>query len=236
MSIDATTASTASVNSLLSGQASYTEKTEDPLGRDAFLTMLVAQLKHQDPLNPMEGADFSAQLAQFSTLEQMFKVNDNLEAIHTDLGPTTDENLIDYIGKEIISQNDSISLSGGDAAGGFYTIGSTANILVNIYDSVGTQVAQVIGGQKEAGTHAVEWNGTDGFGDMLPDGSYTFEVIAVDENYNQLQVETTMQGIVSGVTYEYGTPYLLMADNKLVAPESVIKILSSDNDNDNDNS
>ena len=57
---------------------------QDPLGRDAFLTMLVAQLQNQDPLNPMEGSDFSAQLAQFSSLEQLFKVNDNLENIEPD--------------------------------------------------------------------------------------------------------------------------------------------------------
>ncbi len=229
MSIESTTSSTAGMGAILGGQAQRPEEKEDPLGRDAFLSMLVAQLKHQDPLNPMEGSDFSAQLAQFSTLEQMFKVNDNLESIHTDLGPNTEENLLDYIGKEVTSQNDKINLSGGDAAGGFYTIGSTANILVNIYDGVGTRVAQVIGGQKEAGTHTVEWNGTDDFGDMLPDGSYTFEVLAIDEHYAQLPVETTMKGMVTGVTYEFGMPYLLMED-KLVDPASVVKIRSHESD------
>lgn len=231
MSIESTTSSTEGMSAILGGQTQRTEEKEDPLGRDAFLTMLVAQLKHQDPLNPMEGADFSAQLAQFSTLEQMFKVNDNLESIHTDLGPTTEGNLLDYIGKEVTSTNDKITLSGGDAAGGLYTIGSSANILVNIYDSVGTQVAQLIGGQKEAGTHEIEWNGTDDFGDMQPDGSYTFEVLAVDENYSQLPVETIMTGVVTGVTYEYGTPYLLMGD-KLINPAAVVKVGSNEDGSD----
>ena len=56
---------------------------DDALGRDQFLTLLVAQLKHQDPLNPLDGTDFTAQLAQFSSLEQQFAMNDNLEAIRT---------------------------------------------------------------------------------------------------------------------------------------------------------
>ena len=62
-------------------QSSDTEKTskEDALGRDAFLTMLVAQLQNQDPLNPMDGTDFSAQLAQFSQLEQLINLNDSMD-------------------------------------------------------------------------------------------------------------------------------------------------------------
>jgi len=54
---------------------------EKELGRDQFLTLLVAQLKNQDPLNPMESADFTAQLAQFSSLEQLFGMNESLDAI-----------------------------------------------------------------------------------------------------------------------------------------------------------
>ena len=225
MSIESTTSSTTGVNAILSGQTQRTEEKEDPLGRDAFLTMLVAQLKHQDPLNPMEGTDFTAQLAQFSSLEQMFEVNDNLESIHEALGPDTEENLLDYIGKEITSRNDNINLISGNATGGFFTLGSPANVLVNIYDGTGTRVAQLVEGQREAGTHPINWNGTDDFGDMLPDGAYSFEVLAVDENYSQVSVDALMEGVVTGVTYEYGMPYLVMGD-KLVDPASVVKISS----------
>ena len=51
-----------------------------------LLKMLIAQMEHQDPLNPMEGSDFSAQLAQFSSLEQLFNMNDHLETISASLG------------------------------------------------------------------------------------------------------------------------------------------------------
>lgn len=67
-------------------KSTVTENDEDVLGRDAFLTMLVAQLKNQDPLNPMEGSDFSAQLAQFSQLEQLMSLNDTMEALQTNMG------------------------------------------------------------------------------------------------------------------------------------------------------
>jgi len=64
-------------NNLLLDDTLQETKTEDPLGRDAFLKMLLAQMEHQDPLNPMDGTDFSAQLAQFSSLEQLFQMNDS---------------------------------------------------------------------------------------------------------------------------------------------------------------
>ena len=223
MSIDQITSGSAGINTFISGQSQQVEKEEDPLGRDAFLTMLVAQLKHQDPLNPMEGADFSAQLAQFSTLEQMFKVNDNLESIETALGPDTEQTLLDFIGKEVTSKNDTLSVSGGVAAGGAYTIGEKASILINIYDGAGMKVARILDGQKEAGTYNVEWNGTNDYGDPVPDGSYSYEVLAVDENYGQVPVETVMSGMVNGVKYEYGTAYLLMGD-RLVDPSTVVKV------------
>jgi len=222
MSIEQISSESAAINALLGNQSTQVEK-EDPLGRDAFLTMLVAQLKHQDPLNPMEGADFSAQLAQFSTLEQMFKVNDNLEDIETALGPDTNQNLLDFIGKEVTCENSRLSLENGETTGGYYTIGEKANILINIYDATGMKVAMVPGGQKEAGTHAIQWNGTDDFGDIMPGGIYSYEVLAVDENYIQIPVETTLSGNVTGVTFENGSAYLLIGD-RLVDPSTVIRV------------
>ena len=92
-------------NSLISLGAVFDEtqdttstKKEDPLGRDVFLKMLVAQMENQDPLNPMEGTDFSAQLAQFSSLEQLFNVNDTLEDLAASMKSTGQENVLDYIG------------------------------------------------------------------------------------------------------------------------------------------
>ncbi len=215
--------SSAEVNAIFNSQTTQAVKEEDPLGRDAFLTMLVAQLKHQDPLNPMEGADFSAQLAQFSTLEQMFKVNENLENIESAIAPDTEENLMDYIGKEVTGVNNSLRLEDSETVEGQYTIGEKANILISIYNDAGVQVATVLGGQKEAGTHSFEWDGTDDYGDTMLDGSYSYEVLAVDENYETVEVDTLLSGTVTGVTYENGSGYLLIGD-KLVDPTTVTRV------------
>ncbi len=90
----------ASLDNIVSGYQSTTaEKSEkdDALGMDAFLTMLVAQLQSQDPLNPMEGSDFSAQLAQFSQLEQLMGLNDSMEALTTSFASDSEKDLVDYV-------------------------------------------------------------------------------------------------------------------------------------------
>lgn len=67
-----TTSSTSGSSAINNISSQYTARKtdEDPMGKDAFMTMLIAQLKHQDPLNPMDGTDFTAQLAQFTQLEK----------------------------------------------------------------------------------------------------------------------------------------------------------------------
>ncbi len=223
MTIDSVSSDNANLNAILTGQSEQVEEKEDALGRDAFLTMLVAQLKHQDPLNPLEGTDFSAQLAQFSSLEQLFNVNDNLESLSAALSPDSEGNLLDYIGREITCQSDTLTLEGGQSVGGYYELGARADVLVNIYNSSGERVAQIPAGQQDAGAYTVEWNGTSDYGDILLDGTYYYEVLAVDENYTQLSVDTTLHGTVTGVKYQGGTGFLVV-DDMLVNPATVTAV------------
>jgi len=74
-----------------------TEATTNTLGKDDFLKLLIAQLTHQDPMNPLEDKDFIAQMAQFSTLEQMTNMNTNVE----NLAALTRGNAVSYIGRTI---------------------------------------------------------------------------------------------------------------------------------------
>nr|CBX30122.1 hypothetical protein N47_D29310 [uncultured Desulfobacterium sp.] len=76
------------------------------MGKDEFLNLLVTQLKYQDPLNPMEGQEFSAQLAQFSSLEQLTNMNTTLTGIKDSVGEKKQDNLLDYIGKNIKTSDD----------------------------------------------------------------------------------------------------------------------------------
>jgi flagellar basal-body rod modification protein FlgD len=196
---------------------------EDPLGRDAFLKMLIAQLEHQDPLNPMQGADFSAQLAQFSSLEQLFQVNSNLETMATSLEPKGNENVLDYIGKKIFSEDNNLQVVQGKITGGLFTLEQTEEIVVSIYDDIGREVITLYPGKLDGGIQAVEWNGYDRTGVPVPDGNYRFELTAVGEGGAYVPIQPAVSGTVTGVTYENGMPYLDV-DGRLVDPSTVIKV------------
>jgi flagellar basal-body rod modification protein FlgD len=198
-------------------------KKEDPLGRDAFMKMLIAQLEHQDPLNPMQGADFSAQLAQFSSLEQLFQVNSNLETLATSFKSDGNENVLDYIGKQIMSKDDRLRLVNGETAGGLFTLDQSEEITISIYDNIGREIITLYPGKLDAGTHAIEWNGYDRTGVPVPDGNYRFELSAVDEGGGYVPIPAATNGTVTGVTYENGMPYLEV-DGQLVDPTTVIKV------------
>lgn len=224
MQVNSASSDIGGINAIL-GQTSTqaVETEEDPLGRDAFLTMLVTQLKNQDPLNPMEGADFSAQLAQFSSLEQLFTVNENLESIQGSFDSDSDGNILDFIGKEVMSLDDTLRMAGGTQAGGYYHLTEAAAIVVNIYDSLGNPVAHLTEGSKEAGTHSVNWDGMDIMGEYHLDGEYQYEVLALGADGLYTPVDTGISGKITGVTFEQGVTYLLM-DDHLVDPASIVRV------------
>ena len=225
MSVDAVNNSLKSLGAVFDdGQKVKTAKDdEDPLGRDAFLKMLVAQMEHQDPLNPMEGTDFSAQLAQFSSLEQLFNVNDTLEDLAASMGSKGQENILDYIGKEITSEDNNLNLKDGKISNGLFTLTEPSEAMITIYDAFGQEITTLFPGQLEAGTHQVDWDGRDRTGVSVSDGTYKFQVTAVTESGAHVPVKTEATGLVTGVTYDSGYPYLVV-DDRWVDPATVTKI------------
>ena len=225
MSVDAVNNSLKSLGAVFDdGQKVKTTKDdEDPLGRDAFLKMLVAQMEHQDPLNPMEGTDFSAQLAQFSSLEQLFNVNDTLEDLAASMGSKGQENILDYIGKEITSEDNNLNLKDGKISNGLFTLTEPSEAMITIYDAFGQEITTLFPGQLEAGTHQVDWDGRDRTGVSVSDGTYKFQVTAVTESGAHVPVKTEATGLVTGVTYDSGYPYLVV-DDRWVDPATVTKI------------
>jgi flagellar basal-body rod modification protein FlgD len=196
----------------------------DPLGKQAFLTMMVAQLKNQDPLNPMEGTDFTAQLAQFSSLEQQINTNTNLTSILEALNSNSkDSNLFDYIGKTISSNGNPVTVSGGSvASGGTFVLDEPSKINVVVYDSTGKAVRTMTSGTEDmpAGTYNINWDGKDDSGYTVLDGEYTYKVNALTSNKVLKTASTETTGEVSGITSYLGKNYLVV-DGKKVDPASV---------------
>ena len=200
-------------------------QTEDALGRDAFLTMLVAQLENQDPLNPMDGTDFSAQLAQFSQLEQLMNLNDTLETLAVSLTKNTEENAMDYLGKQVTGTVDTMNVDDGTVTGGFYNLAQSSDVMVTITDASGTIVKTLYEGQQESGSHIISWDGTNSSGEAVSDGSYNYTVLA-NTGSGYEEVPSTVTGTVEGITYNNGKGYLVV-QGIVLDPDSVTSVIDT---------
>lgn len=218
-----------SLEAITSSYVSYeseNQETEDALGRDAFLTMLVAQLQNQDPLNPEEGTDFSSQLAQFSQLEQLMNLNDTLEDLAASLENGSEDNALDYIGKQVTGNADTMTVDQGSVSGGFYNLSEPSEVMVSITDANGVLVKTLYPGQQEAGSHVLSWDGTDSAGNAVEDGTYTYTVMA-NTGSGYFQVPTSVSGTVDGVAYNNDKAYLVV-QGILLDPDSLTSVTDMD--------
>ena len=195
------------------------------LGKDDFLNLLVTQLRHQDPLSPMESAEFTSQLAQFSSLEQMNNVNTNLELLQLYQASINNSQAVDFIGKTIKAQGNSIGVADGIADQIHFDLAENAiDVIIHIYDSQRNIIKTIQPGDLNAGAQGVEWDVTDNDGNKVPDDTYTFEVIATDTDTNPVSATTLITASVRGVSFKDGTTYLL-AGNQEIPIGSVFEVM-----------
>jgi flagellar basal-body rod modification protein FlgD len=199
------------------------------LDKDAFLNLLVTQLQNQDPLNPTDSTEFTAQLAQFSSLEQLGNVNANLKQLQNFQASINNSQAVSLIGKEITANGDLLELTGGHPAGCDFKLDEDATVVVaSIYDLAGGFVTSIEGQNLTAGQHTLYWDGTDKIGNPVTPGNYTFEILAADAAGNNIQTTTFFSGIVNKVIFENNTTYLFSGGQK-VALGDVIQVAAPEN-------
>ncbi|MBW2252312.1 MAG: hypothetical protein JRF60_17220 [Deltaproteobacteria bacterium] len=187
-----------------------TSSKDSALGKDDFLNLLVAQLQNQDPLNPMDSTAFTSQLAEFSSLEQLSNVNENLENLQMYQSSINNAQAVSFIGKNIDALGNSIQLESGENEDIHFELSQdSSSVVINIYDEAGSLVKYIENGPLGEGKQSVEWDGTDNGGNTLTGGIYKFEVMAVDVNGDKVQAATYISDRVKGVTFKNGVTYLL---------------------------
>ena len=192
------------------------------LGKDEFLRLLIAQLKNQDPLSPMENTEFTAQMAQFSSLEQLFNVNDNLEDLQTLSAAVANTQALALIGKEIRAEGDSVYVVGGKASGLVFNLGDQAvRVNIHITDVSGNIVRTVYRGAMSGGMQEVAWDGKSDVGGALTDGIYGYVVDAVNAAGEQIESDSYMSGIVEAVSMDNGITYVHIGDAKVMITEII---------------
>lgn len=170
------------------------------LGKTEFLKLLVAQLTHQDPLNPMEGTEFTAQLAQFTALEQLMNINQSLDKLGDLTSAVTQSQAIDMLGKQITAEGNTIAMTNGVSSDVVFSLEKSVDTAsISVFNDSGTLVSIVDTGTLPAGQNSIAFAGFDVNDNPLPDGLYTFQVSAVDADGNDVKATTFSSGIVTGV-------------------------------------
>ena len=157
------------------------EKTaSDGLGQDAFLELMLTQIKHQDPLSPMESGDFLSQIAQFGTVNGITELNKSFATLSSSLQSSQALQASTMVGNTVlVPGNKSELVSGGQISGAIDLNISSTNLVVSIFDAAGQVVRQINLGSQVAGMTKFTWDGLDNSGDPLPEGTYTIEAAAL---------------------------------------------------------
>jgi len=153
--------------------------TSGTLDKDAFLRLLVTELKNQNPMEPMDNREFISQMAQFSTLEQISNLSNSIEKFVETESVAMKLNAVGLIGKKVVIEGKSLQLESGQTDSIIFSLDENAEVVLKIYDENGTLVSMENLGTLEAGMHSYLWDGRSNDGVMLPDGEYTYELKAI---------------------------------------------------------
>jgi flagellar basal-body rod modification protein FlgD len=167
--------------------------------QDRFLKLLVTQMKNQDPLNPMDNAQVTSQMAQLSTVTGIDKLNATLQALSASMTSNQSFQAASMIGHGVLVAGNNVDLANGTGVGGFELTQAVDSARVSIYDKSGALVRSIDLGVQPTGIAKWQWDGKDSSGVDVAAGSYTFSVNATQAG-NSVAATTLQFGIVNSVT------------------------------------
>ena len=147
--------------------------------QNRFMTLLVTQMKNQDPLNPLDNAQVTSQLAQLSTVTGIDKLNDTMKAMMDSLSGAQSLQAANMIGRGVLVPGSGVTLSGSKAVYGIELSGPADKVQATISDGAGNPVRVMDLGAKPEGTIALAWDGLLAGGGVAPDGHYQLSVAAL---------------------------------------------------------
>lgn len=180
---------------------------------DTFLQLLTAQLKNQNPLDPLDTNAFTQQLVQFSSVEQQLKTNDFLSALVQANTNSVQTNAVAYIGKTVAADGVRSELVNGKAVWNF-SLEDAATATVTIKDKDGN-VVYTEKGNLQAGQGQFTWNGKTSTGGKAPDGSYTISMTGINAEGKTVPISTQFTGVVTGVDFTGSEPVLLIGSTRV---------------------
>ncbi|MBM76441.1 MAG: hypothetical protein CMK59_13630 [Proteobacteria bacterium] len=177
------------------------------LGKDAFLTLLVAQMQNQDPLEPQSNEEFIAQLSQFSQVEQLMEMNSGFESVFMALNSMNNSSMTQLLGKEVAAFGNSFHYDGSGEVEIHYASSapSSATKLI-VKDQDGSIVWTGAVDPLEEGEGSFTWEARDIDGNPLEEGIYTFSLEGSSTDGAEVHVDELIYGTVDGMSFLEGIP------------------------------
>ncbi len=189
----------------MNGKPAATNTTQD--AQDTFLKLLVTQMQNQDPLNPMDNAQVTTQLAQLSTVTGIDKLNTTVQSLGTSMQSAQILQAAGMINHGVLAAGSAMTLAKTGTAddspsAAIYGVSlpqDVSDVTVTIKDSTGAVVRKQDLGAMNAGVNALTWDGKNDAGTAAKDGSYTFEISATSAG-KSVDATSLGFGVVSSVS------------------------------------
>ncbi|MBU1396775.1 MAG: flagellar hook assembly protein FlgD [Gammaproteobacteria bacterium] len=214
---------TSNVSSLFGAGATAAAKGGTQETQDRFLSLLVAQMKNQDPLNPLDNAQVTSQLAQLSTVQGIEDMNGSLQALAASMGANQMAQAANLIGRAVLVPGDSISPAEMEDVMGFDLSRPADKVTVDIFDAAGGLVRSLNLGPREDGVNVLAWDGLTSKGAAAPEGEYSFKINAV-QGGQEVSSTALHLGLVNSVSQGSQGVQLNLAGNDRVSYSDIRQI------------
>jgi flagellar basal-body rod modification protein FlgD len=213
-----TVSSTSPINQPATPQAAGADASRTSLAQNfnMFLTLLTTQMKNQDPTAPMDSTQFMSQLVQMTGVEQQLAGNDLLKQLVANTGANV-SNAVDLIGKNVRATYPDANLSNGQAKWGYSLDAAASDVRIEVLDSNGVSVRTIAGSADDAkaGEHSFAWDGKDGLGANMPDGTYTLKITATDGGGAAVASNIYVEGQVTAIQLQDGQSVITINGGKV---------------------
>ncbi|MCA1988850.1 MAG: hypothetical protein LDL07_06860 [Desulfarculus sp.] len=195
------------------------------MGQEAFLKMFMAQMTNQNPLDPMDNTEFTAQLAQFSSLEQLTAMNEKLDSLASLQTAFQEVQVASYLGKEVLAKGNQMPVTDGKAGSTYFNLASSAEVRIIVTNEDGQSVRDVKLGTMGAGEQEWTWDGLTSYGQVAPDGVYKINIIATDTNGNAVKINSQyVSGIVTGFQWDADGNMQLLGSGSAISLKDVVAV------------
>lgn len=222
---------TSSISSLSQTATGSTQKSAATMVQtyDQFLTLLTTQLKNQDPLSPMDSNEFTAQLVQFTQVEQQISINDKLDQMVEQAATNQTLYAAGFIDKTIEATGNYVVLDTTSSDSGKFTVGLSADAPKStaVIKNADGQVVRTLTFDGKKGRNELTWDGKNTTGTTQDNGAYTVTVNAVDTDGKAVDVAIATVGKVTEVVVDSSGATALSMSGAQVGLDKVLQIKKS---------